>query len=87
MLGKRPAELDGPAAPEALWHVWEWFWSLDAARGNNGWSWNPLGFADIEAWTRLSRIQPTPFEVDCLRLLDRAWLREQRKRAPKQGKR
>lgn len=68
------AELAGPAFPEACAYVWTWFCELLAARsaGPNGT--NPLGFAELAAWARLTRRAPAAWEVDLLRALDVAWL-------------
>jgi hypothetical protein len=39
-----------------------------------------LGFADLDAWSRLSGETPAPWEVAALRALDQAWLEELQQR-------
>ena len=64
-------EIDIP--PEAE-HLWLWFWDLHAGRGSNGWGPAPIGYADIEAWSRLYGTEPTPWEVQTLRQMDNSYL-------------
>jgi len=68
------AQLAGPEFPEACAHVWTWFCALHGARsfGPNGP--NPIGYAEIAAWARLTRRAPQAWEVDLLRELDGVWL-------------
>lgn len=47
---------------------------LSAARTNNGWSANPIGYHDIFAWAMLMRTNPSPWEVNVLRRMDGAYL-------------
>lgn len=70
MTGTRPPELDGPALPECLAHVWAWFVELAAARQGNGFSALPLSWSDMAAWQRLTGADPSPDEVRLLRRLD-----------------
>jgi hypothetical protein len=67
-------DLLGPDLPLAAAHLWQWFLELDSARGSNGWGLNPVGYAEIEAWARLTRRSPAPWEIEILRALDRARL-------------
>lgn len=75
------AELQGPVLPMSCAHVWAWFLELAAARSANGTSLNPVGFADIDAWARLTGRRPTPWEVGALRALDTVWLAPDEKEA------
>lgn len=72
--GQRPPELDGAGAPLELVHVWDWYLALDAARGGSGFGPNPISYQEIAAWAQFSGARPTPFEVECLRSLDLAYL-------------
>lgn len=54
--------------------VLDWFWQLSAARGSNGMGLNPITFESLAAWSALSGIKPTPFEVRCIRRIDDAYL-------------
>lgn len=60
-----------------------WFWELDASRTANFHGPNPLAWAEIAAWSRLTGATPQPWEIDILRALDRVRLGH--KAAPKQA--
>lgn len=75
LTGERPAELDGPALPEAAVVVWEWFLELASARRQSGFGPSPLVMADIEAFFRLRGTRPVPWELAALRVLDAAYMR------------
>ncbi len=67
-------ELEGPPVPQCLEYLLTWFSDLSAARSSNGFSANPISYTEMQAWAELTGIRPTPFEVECLRALDRALL-------------
>jgi hypothetical protein len=73
-LGEPHEELAGPECPEHLEYVWGWFCDLHQACGSNGFGSNPIGFLDIYAWSHLTGVSPTPFEVGCIRRLDGVYL-------------
>lgn len=52
--------------------MWAWFCELSAARQSNGYSIGPISFSDIDAWSRLTRSDPTPWEVALIRRIDAA---------------
>jgi hypothetical protein len=52
-----------------------WFCELSQTRSSNGFGANPISFAEIEAWARMTRSMPTPREVLLLRRLDAVALR------------
>jgi len=60
-------------------HVWLWFNDLSAARSNNGWGPNPIGFQDIAAWIELTGTIVRSPEIQAILMLDRLWLSEQAK--------
>lgn len=60
--------------PSAVAHVWAWFCELSAARTSNGYGADPITFGDIDAWARLTRLSPTPWEVALIRRIDSAIL-------------
>jgi len=72
--GQMPGALEGPECPDVLRHLMEWFLELSSARGSSGFGINPIGYPDIEAWSRLTGARPSPYEVECLLALDRAFL-------------
>lgn len=67
-------ELEGPALPAELGYLWDWFLSLHIARRYNEAGPQPIGYAEIDAWARLTRTPIAPWEVEALRSLDMTWL-------------
>jgi len=59
-----------PEVPWPLAHIWEWFGELCAGRRGS----EPLAFADIDAWSRLTGAMIRPSEVALIKRLDFAWL-------------
>lgn len=68
------AELAGPAFPDAAKFLWDAFLELHDARTYHEHGPNPIGYADIEAWSRLTRQPVRAWEVELLRALDIEWL-------------
>lgn len=70
---KRRAELEAelvcPPAPDELVYVWNIFLRLNARRPA-GFSIEPVSFGEIEAFTRLSGLTLSPFEVRLIEDLD-----------------
>ena len=67
--------LISPPLPDELAYLLEWFDKCAAGRGSADLGGKlPLTWAEIDAWARLSGIQPTPFEVGILRGLDTIYL-------------
>ncbi len=69
-----PPELLAPPCPPEVEHLWEWFAELSSGRSSNGFGANPLGWADIEAWARLTDRAPSVWEVGLLKRLDGVYL-------------
>lgn len=67
-------ELVGPPCPDDLRYIWEWFVELSSSRTSNGFGANPLGWATLEAWSRITCVQLLPYERRALLALDRAYL-------------
>jgi hypothetical protein len=71
--------------PAIFSHIYQDFLELNAARGSNGYSPNPISFAEIQAFYSLSQLQPAPWEVFILRYFDSLFIRiyeeEQAKKA------
>lgn len=73
--GRIPQELaDEPDFPTEVMYIWEWFDELNQARQSNGFSLNPLSYAEIMSWNSLGKINISPWEVKALKLLDRAYI-------------
>jgi hypothetical protein len=75
-------DLDGPPVPASCRHIWGWFRELAAARGSNGFGPNPISYADIAAWSRLTRTIVRPIEVSVLLHLDHVFFAETATRPP-----
>jgi len=56
----------------ALAYVWRWFETLIDCR-EAGFGAGPLTYQEIEAWSRLSRVDVSAAEADLLRRLDREY--------------
>jgi hypothetical protein len=57
-----------------------------SARTSNGFGPNPISYAEIAAWSKLSGNRPNKHEVKMLRELDRVYLEVDAKSAAKRGK-
>lgn len=64
-----PEGLSDFACPEAAEHVWCWFLEISRRR-SNGFGANPISYAEVEAWARLTRTQPSALEVEWIMDLD-----------------
>lgn len=78
-LGKSPQALgltlpEPPEPPAEAVHIWHWFHRLSAARGNNGFGYNPLTWADMAAYARFQGVTCTPWEAETLHDMDMAFL-------------
>ena len=57
--GKRPARLDGPACPEELAYIWQWYCSA-----------RPIdSLVELKAWADLHGRRLLPHEIDLMRAL------------------
>jgi hypothetical protein len=67
-------DLAGPGVPAVASHVWEMFGALSLARSGGMAGPNPIGYAEIEAWSRLTDTPLDPDEVMLLRAMDIEYL-------------
>jgi hypothetical protein len=56
--------------PEPLEYLWDWFRELARTRRASMAGIEPLGYADVDAWARLTDRNPAPEEVEALLTLD-----------------
>jgi len=68
--------IEEPDPPHDGLHLWSWFWELDGARGEGMSGPLAISFSDIDAWARLTRSNPEPWEVQALKKMDAARLDE-----------
>lgn len=73
--GMRPPGID---VPDVVSHVWRWFWSLNRRRTQGP---NPIGFAEIESWSRMTRTEVLPVEIEMLIAMDDAFITAAAERA------
>lgn len=76
LFGNAPLRI--PEAGRVLWNI---FADLSATR-STGFAAQPIGYADIMAYSRLNRWPLEPRHVDLICALDRVWLEWARSRAP-----
>ncbi|QPF82500.1 hypothetical protein IC762_22395 [Bradyrhizobium genosp. L] len=69
------AAKDGPEIPVAGRRVWGIFLDLNRTRGG-GMGPAPISYGEIEAWSLMRREPVRPFELDVIRALDEAFLKE-----------
>lgn len=67
-----------PSVPEPARLYWRWFTDLCRTRTSNGYGPNPIGYAEIEAYTRLYGWPLEPRHVDMIMALDRVWMAQAR---------
>jgi hypothetical protein len=70
-----PLALQSPDFPQELEYVWSYFLSLNEGRGATQVGAAPLTYSDIKAWAELTGNILTPFEVDCIKRLDRKYMK------------
>jgi hypothetical protein len=84
--GHKPALLDEePEIYPALQHIWTWFHHLSSTRGG-GFGPAPISFQEIDAWARLMRTGPTPWEIEQIMRLDGVWFKVQAEKDKKDKK-
>lgn len=77
--GKLHPELDSPELPPAVAHVWGWFKSLHTRRGGSMGP-EPLSWRELHAWSAMTGIRPSSWELEALDGLDDCWIAEQAKK-------
>jgi len=65
-----PPELEAPPLPLEYSHVVDWFEDLDGVRNYTMAGAQPISYTEIAAWALLKEVDPTPDEVQLLRMLD-----------------
>lgn len=66
--------MDGPPIPEAAGYLWAWWRDLHGRRRYGASGPEPVAWADVEAWSRLTCRRLVPWEIDILTHLDDLWL-------------
>ena len=66
--------LEAPLLSPAVAHVFAWWVELASHRGVGFSGPAPLSWGDLDAWSRLMGVTPTPYEWGLLAAIDRAFL-------------
>ena len=66
--------------PQALGYVWQWFCALHRTRDGNEAGPSAITYTELGAWSQLTRIRPTPSEVDMIQRIDMEYLESVQKR-------
>ena len=67
-----PEGLSDFECPEATEHLWCWFLEISRRRSGGGFGANPISYAEVEAWARLTHTRPSALEVEWIMDLDDA---------------
>lgn len=62
--------------PDAALHVWNWFWRLNSRRAYGEAGPLPLTYTEVQSWSRLTRSEVRPDEVEMIIAMDDAYLSE-----------
>ena len=65
---------DSPTIPDAVIHIWGWWWHLNSRRPPGYDSIPPLTYSEIQHWSALTRTQVTPTEIGIIMRVDDAYL-------------
>ena len=65
-----PPALVAPEFPDIISHLWEWFIELNNARPRTGMGASPIAYSEIVAWSSLTRVTPSPWEVGIIKQID-----------------
>ncbi len=66
--------------PDCLNYLWRWFCELSGGRGYTESGPMPLTYSEIQAWAQLTKSDPTAWEVDVIKRIDREFLVEAAKK-------
>jgi hypothetical protein len=81
LLGKEPPpQLEPMELPYMLNYLWSWFCDLSGGRGYAEFGPLPLSYSEIQAWAALTKNEPTAWEVNVLKQIDREFLSEAAKK-------
>ena len=72
--GNKPERLNPPDFPEVLSYIWTWFTELHNARPRTGMGASPITYSEIAAWSSLTRVAPSPWEISVIKQIDGVFL-------------
>ena len=74
-LERKGEVVDDPEPWTLAEQIVEWFWILDAQRGNNGFGPNPIKVTEIQALEMMLGDNIAPYEVSCILAMDAVRMR------------
>lgn len=66
-------QIEESEPPKGVEYVFKWFFSLNRCRGSNGFALLPLGYSELQAWSRLTRTELAPWEAEALIAMDETY--------------
>jgi len=75
-----PEQLEPVDIPYAIKYIWGFFCELSNSRGYSEAGAMPLTYTEIKAWSELTKSDPTAWEIDVIKAIDRAFLTESNKK-------
>ena len=69
------AQLARPPLPRSVAYLWRIFNRLRRRKGSNGFAMSPIGWPDIDAFVRHSKMPLTPWEIAIIEDLDDLFLK------------
>jgi len=76
----QPVELEPIDIPYGTQYLWTYFCELSNGRGYSETGPSALTFTEILAWSQLTKSDPTAWEVEAIKAIDRAFLMESMKK-------
>lgn len=83
--GETPEELILPDFPHELQSVWTKFLDIHRGRRYGISGANPISYADIYMWSRVTGGSVEPWEVQVIMRLDRSWIKEMKSEGESSG--
>ncbi|MCK5245223.1 MAG: hypothetical protein KAJ90_08130 [Desulfobacterales bacterium] len=62
--------------PYCVVYLWQWFCELSNSRDYGMVGPKPLSYSEIQAWSQLTKIDPTAWEVQAIKAIDRVFIAE-----------
>ena len=75
-----PAQLEPADLPAGIEYLWGFFCELSNGRDYGEAGPKPISWSDLQAWADLTKSDPTAWEVDVIKNIDRVFLNEAMKK-------
>jgi hypothetical protein len=81
LLGKAPPkQLEEIELPYCVTYLWGWFCELSGGRDYGEAGPKPLSYREIQSWSELTKTDPTAWEVQAIKAIDRVFIAEANKK-------